>query len=163
MSNSVNFLPGQFIPKDLPKRRDIVFVGEKPSLYFVRHPEERWKGNYNATRTDCIFQAWIRKHLNHGVYVTDMVKTEGRAGAIFEREWKKNPKFSLILLKELEKIKPKIIVAISKKTYRLFREDRRLLWWRNKVRYIYHPAYAVRYRKFSAWATQFRKIRKELK
>lgn len=157
---TLKLLYGQFIPRNLSKRRDVIFVGEKPSLYFVRHPEERWKGNYNATPTDCIFQRQIRKYLKRAVYITDMVKTEGKAGALFEREWENNPNFSNILSKELGTISPKIIVAISKKVYELLRDNPR---WEGMVRYAYHPYYVVRYAKYAKWNAQFEAICNELK
>jgi len=92
-----------------------------------------------------------------------MVKTEGEPGADFEKEWKKNPKFAALLLKELKKHKPKIIVVMSQKVYKLFRDDPRFSQWKERVQQIYHPAYVVRYRKFSAWKRQFKKICGDLK
>lgn len=155
-------LPGQFIPKNLQKRRDVVFLGEKPSLHFVRHPQERNKGNYNATATDFTFQKWIQKFLKRAVYVTDMVKTEGKAGAPFEREWKKDQKFFKILLDEIKTLNPKVIVAMSDKVAKLFASEPGFAQYNDKLRQIYHPAYVMRYRRFRAWDTQFKRVVRDL-
>lgn len=156
-------LKGQFIPKKYSKRRDVIFLGEKPSLYFIRHPEERHKGNYNATNTDFIFQKYILKYLKHAVYVTDMVKTEGKSGTDFEKEWRKNSKFAFTLKKEFERHNPKIIVAMSQKVYKLLQTDKRFLKWEGRIQKINHPAHTVRYRKYDVWDKQFRYISKKLK
>ena len=156
------WLKGQFIPKDLPKRRDVIFIGEKPSLYFIRHPKERYKGNYNATSTDFVFQNWIRKYLKQGVFVTDMVKTEGKAGASFEREWRKDNRFRRKLFEELRTYKPKIIVIMSNKAKELFLSDPQFLHWRTRAHKIYHPSHVARFRKFDEWDMQFSEIVKNL-
>lgn len=156
-------LAGQFIPKGVSERHDIIFFGEKPSLYFVRHPKELHRGNYNVTKTDFIFQNYIYRYLKHAVFVTDMVKTQGKPGADFEKEWKNNLTFAKILLKELKKHKPKIVVAMSQKACDLFKDDSRFGRWGKRVRRIYHPSYVVRFRQYRAWREQFKELVQDLK
>lgn len=96
--------------------------------------------------------------MKRAVYVTDMVKTEGRPGADFKREWNSNPRFVAILLEELKKYKPKIIVAMSRKVLVLFQSDPRLDQWRDRVKWIYHPSYVTRFKEFAKWDKQFKNL-----
>lgn len=149
-------LKGQFIPRDLPRQNNLIFIGEKPSLYFHNHPDTpRQLGNYNVTATDFVFHNWIRKYIKKSVYVTDMVKTEGRAGANFLKEWTQNPEFKKILRRELKKITPKVVVLMSKKVERLFLSESELNKWHDKTVRIYHPSYVVRYNRFKEWDKQW--------
>ncbi len=150
-------LNGQYIPTDNSgkRRTDIVLVGEKPSEYFVKHPDKRHLGNYNVTPTDIRFQTYIRKYLGQ-VYITDMVKTEGKAGADFESEWKSEPLHKKLLQEELEKIKPQHIGALGRKVERLMKEEFREKY---KIIYLVHPAAACRYPKQMAkWDEQFSQL-----
>lgn len=149
----MKIIPGQFVPTDLPKRLDVIFLGERPS---------RSKGNYNTSAGDFVFHNYIRKYFKKAVFVTDMVKTQGRAGKRF-REWNKNPIFAKILEKEIKTINPKIIVVMSNKVEQLFKNDPSLLKYKRKVRSIYPPYYVARWNKFSAWDSQFRHILKAIK
>lgn len=149
----MKIISGQFVPRDLPKRRDVIFLGARSS---------RARENYNTTSEDFVLQNWIRKYFKKAVYITDLVKTEGRAGKRL-REWSKNPIFLKILEKELKSIKPKIIVAMSKQVAELFKNDPVLFKYKKLVRSIYPPYYVGRWNKFSAWDSQFKKILKELK
>lgn len=92
----MKIIAGQFVPKDLPKRRDVIFLGARSS---------RARENYNTTAADFVLQNWIRKYFKKSVFVTDMIKTKGRAGKRF-REWEKDATFKNILLKELKTINP---------------------------------------------------------
>ncbi|MDD5341388.1 MAG: uracil-DNA glycosylase family protein [Patescibacteria group bacterium] len=150
------WLFGQFIPTDERRKHKIMFIGEKPSDYFSKHPEKRYLGNYNATKIDEKFQKYIKKHKLGRVYITDMVKTEGLAGAKFEDEWCKDKNFKNCLIDEINFIKPKLVICISKKVENLF-NTLNLGFCEKK---IYHPSYVFRYNKFRAWDKQFKQIYK---
>lgn len=132
-----------------------MFIGEKPSGYFIKHPEKRNLGNFNATFQDKKLKEYVEKYLGQ-VYITDMVKTEGEAGVDFETEWCENKIYKKILKKEIDEIKPEQIVFLSKKTESLFLKEFNL----KSVKYnrIYHPSYVVRYNKYKKWEEQFKKI-----
>ncbi|MEJ0021077.1 MAG: hypothetical protein WDN47_00665 [Candidatus Doudnabacteria bacterium] len=49
----MKIIAGQFVPKDLPKRRDVIFLGARSS---------RARENYNTTAADFVLQNWIRKY-----------------------------------------------------------------------------------------------------
>ena len=163
-----NWLFGQFIPVDLGNKLPIIFLGEKPSNYFIHHPARRYLGNYNATPTDKYFQEFIGKYFpKNSVYVTDMVKTEGVAGANFENEWRDYEKFLECLIDEIETINPKVIVCMSKRTEKLFS----LSFPHIKTLSINHPSYVYRWKNRSftnglsvknRWEEQFLNITKEL-
>ncbi len=157
-------LKNQLIPRDLPRQNNLIFIGEKPSLYFHNHPDiPRQLGNYNVTATDFVFHNWIRKYIKKSVYVTDMVKTEGRAGANFLKEWDKNRKFKKILLWELKKINPKVVVLMSKKVEKLFLSEDVFQKWHGKIIRVYHPSYVVRYNRFKEWDKQWQLLIKNLR
>jgi hypothetical protein len=139
----MSILEGQYLPKDnkQERRTDIVLIGEKPSEYFVKHPEKRYLGNYNVTGTDMRFQKYIRKYLGQ-VYITDMVKTEGKAGADFESEWNNEPIHKQSLTQELQKINPAAVGALGRKVERLVKKE---FGERYKIVYLIHPAAAFRY------------------
>lgn len=138
-----------------------MFIGEKPSLFFVRHPEERSKGNHNAVAADFMFHNWIRMFFKKSVYVTDMVKTEGRGGTSL-REWGKNPVFRKLLQNEITRLKPRVIVVMSRKVEELLTDDPVFSEYKNRILSIYPPSYVARYNKFNEWDAQFKKILKKL-
>jgi uracil-DNA glycosylase len=153
-------LNGQFLPKDngQQRRTDIILIGEKPSEYFVKHPEKLYLGNYNVTPTDMLFQKYIRKYLGQ-VYITDMVKTEGKAGVDFEPEWNADPAHKKYLEAELQRIRPKTIGALGRKVERLLKEE---FGSQYKIVYLIHPAAAARYPKQRAkWDNQFKELARQ--
>src|SRR3989344_8354221 len=162
MITAMQILEGQYIPKgnNIKRSSEVVFVGEKPSDYFLKHPKERNFGNYNnpKSKTDMLLQEYVRKYLGQ-VYITDMVKTEGVSGSDFKSEWYKDSVHKKRLEKEFEKIKPKIIVAMGRKVERLLGQE----FPKYNIIYVVHPS-ATRYPKnFAKWSPQFEEITKQIK
>lgn len=148
----MKIISGQFIPRDLPKRRDVIFLGARSS---------KARENYNTTAADFVLQNWIRKYLRRAVFVTDMIKTKGRPGKRF-REWNKDATFKNMLLKELKTINPTIIVVMNRKAEEILKNDPLFLKYKSKVRSIYPPYYVARWNKFNDWDHQFKSILKAL-
>ena len=155
------WLFGQYIPVDEKRKYKIMFIGEKPSNYFLRHPEERYLGNYNATNIDKKLRDQIKKYKLGKIYITDMVKTEGHAGADFEKEWHNKINCKKCLVDEIKIVKPRLFVAMSRKTEKLFKSE--FPEYENKVIYIRHPAHVVRFRLFNLWNQQFKYLKTKLK
>jgi len=130
-----------------------MFIGEKPSLYFKKHPEKKSLGNYNTdTPADKFFREYIKKFFEVA-YATDMVKQEGLPEANFKTEWYKEPLYKDVLSTEIKKLKPKAIGLMSKKVEELFNSE--FPEYRKIATYISHPAYIVRYGKKSRWDQEF--------
>lgn len=157
-----NWLSGNFVPPEEKEKYKIMFIGEKPSNYFKKRKKLKSLGNYNATSIDKALHCYLQKYNLGRVYITDMVKTEGKPGAGFEKEWNSN--FKTCLVKEIECYKPKLIVFISKKVEELFKNnfsDLAIETFR-----IYHPAYVFRWNKperWKEWDKQFKELKKKLK
>ncbi|MCG2809307.1 MAG: hypothetical protein L6275_03135, partial [Candidatus Portnoybacteria bacterium] len=56
--NGGNWLAGNFIPPEEKEKYKIMFIGQKPSDYFLKPQSKhlRYLGNYNATFIDVGFQ-----------------------------------------------------------------------------------------------------------
>jgi len=154
-----DWLSGNFIPPEEKEKYKIMFIGEKPSNYFKKREHLRSLGNYNATSTDKALHCYLQKYDLGKIYITDMVKTEGDSGADFEKEWNSN--FEECLKEEIGYYKPKLIVFISKKVEKLFKNNFSDL--KIKTFRIYHPAYVCRYNKFEEWNEQFKELKKIIK
>ena len=155
----VSMLNGQYIPVDnkLNIKLGIVLIGEKPSDYFLKHPEMKHFGNYNnpLSLSDMRLQTYIRKYLGK-VYITDMVKTQGKSGADFESEWQTEPIHRKYLSEELQRIKPKKIGALGRKVEELLNSE--FPEYKNKIVYLVHPS-ATRYpRNLVRWDEQFKQL-----
>ena len=108
-----------------------------------------------------IVHRYLLKYNLGKVYITDMVKTEGKAGEDFVQEWESNPDFKKCLTKEAECYNPKLIVFIIKKIEKLFKNnfsDLEIETFR-----IDHPSYVSRYNKFEKWDKQFKELKKKIK
>lgn len=92
-----DWLLGNFIPPEEDERYRIIFIGQKPADFFVKNSDLRYLGNYNATFIDIGFQCFLKKHKLGKIYVTDMVKTEGKARVDFEKEWNSDNNFKKCL------------------------------------------------------------------
>lgn len=145
---------GNWIPKNLPRARGIIFLAEKPSRNFVRNEKLRKLGNFNATKSDHKLQEYICKYLHHSIYITDMVKTEGVAGHDFILDWQNEPLHKKRFKQELHEFNVKMVVCLSRKVEKLFR----LEFPNYKTFYVCHPAYVWRYKKFDIWNKQFNQL-----
>lgn len=155
----MKILEGQYIPTGNSEERNsnVILVGEKPSDYFLKHPEMRYLGNYNnpKSKTDVRLQEYIKKYLGQ-VYITDMVKTEGLSGADFVAEWGAEPMHKKLLLQEFDNKKPRIIVAMGRNVEKLLRKE----FPQYNITYIVHPS-ATRYPKnLTKWGEQFKQVGK---
>jgi len=163
-----NWLAGNFIPSEEDEKYRIMFIGEKPSDFLVKYGDLKCLGkclkdlgNYNATFVDMGFQGFLKRYNLGKVYITDMVKTEGKAGADFELEW--NSDFKGCLKEEIDCYEPKLIVFISTKAEKLFKNsfnDLGIETFR-----IHHPSYLCKkpHDASVGWYRQFEGIVKRLK
>ncbi len=156
-----NWLSGNFIPPEEKEKYKIMFIGEKPSTYFIRKPQLRLLGNFNATSTCKALHCYLQKYGLGKIYITDMVKTEGKAGADFISEWRSRDIFKKCLEEEIKCYNPKIVVFISKDVEKLFNENFGEL--KIKKFRIDNPSYVYRYKKFEKWDKQFKKLIRLLK
>jgi len=157
--NKEGWLLGQYIPWDEEKKYDIIFVGAKPSDYFLENPDKRWLGNFNADRhIDSMFQERIKEFDLGQIYATDMVKTEGLPGENFEAEWITNKQFRECLEQEIQIINPSIVVVIGRDVEKLFNKEFSLF----ETHYIAQPSYVVRYNKYDKWNEQLRSLKHKL-
>jgi len=150
-----NWLAGNFIPPEEKERYRIMFIGEKPSYYFKKRENLRSLGNYNATSTDKSLHCYLQKYNIGKIYITDMVKTEGKSGADFKKEW--NSDFEECLRAEIDYYKPKLIVFISKDVEKLFKNyfsDLEI-----ETFGIHHPSYVFRWNKYKEWDNQFKELK----
>jgi len=156
-----NWLSGNFILPEEKEKHRIMFIGQKPSDYFIKNPSLRYLGNYNATFVDMGFQCSLRKHKLRKVYVTDMVKTEGKAGVDFEKEWNSDNNFKKCLKEEIEYYKPQLIVLMSKKVEKLFNKSFKELDIPEIYYPFYHPVYlCMNPHATSKWDKQFEELNK---
>ena len=160
-----DWLAENFIPPEEKEKYRIMFIGQKPSEHFKKRPQIKALGNYNATSIDKAFHCYLQKYNLGKVYATDMVKTEGRAGADFELEWNADSNndgnFKECLKQEIKCYKPKLIVFISEKAEKLFKNnfsDLEIATFR-----IYQPSYVYRRNKFEKWDKQFEELKTIIK
>jgi len=106
-------LGGSFLPKEMPKQFDFMFVAEMPSM---AKPKDiaTLGGNFNVSARDNFFQEMMKKYSVAGSYVTDIVKEGNIPRRPTGEEIKKWLPF---LVKEIEIIQPKIIIVLGKRTY----------------------------------------------
>jgi len=175
--NGGNWLAGNFIPPEEKEKYKIMFIGQKPSDYFLKPQSKhlRYLGNYNATFIDVGFQCFLKKHNLGKVYVTDMVKREGKAKVKpkkFKEEWYSNDNFRKCLKEEIECYNPQIVVLMGGNVETLFRKNlKELNVELSKIYYsslrdisFYHPSYLGRSPHATVkWDEQFEGIVKRLK
>ena len=154
------WLSGNLIPPEEKEKYKIIFIGEKPSRHFIKRPQLRPLGNFNATAICKALHYYLQKYKLGKIYITDMVKTEGEPGADFVQEWYSNNSFKKCLKEEIKYYKPKLIVFISKETEKLFNKSFRGLEIK-KFR-IDNPSYIYRYNKFEKWDKQFKELLKKI-
>lgn len=154
-----NWLLGQFIPIDEKKIYKLIFIGEKPSDYFLKHPDKKYLGNYNATSVDKKLQIFLKKYELGQIYITDLVKNQGKSGADFMKEWRENNIFKKCLSDELSIINPDLVVLMSKKAECIFNQSFPNIF---KTILIYHPSYVFRYAKYKQWQKQFEEIKRDI-
>ena len=113
--NPPNDLSGVFLPVGSPKRFDMMFLAEMPSMNV---PEDWVEGqpipNFAETARDMFLQEMMRKYKVDGSYVTDIVKTRDEPRKPTRTEIKSWLPF---LLKEIEIIQPQTLVVLGKRTY----------------------------------------------
>ncbi len=160
MNLEKNIYYGRYIPPTLKKTKGVIFIGEKPSLYYKKHSELLYLGNYNSpTRPDQELQKRISKYLKGSVFITDMVKSPGKPGDDFVSQWNRNKKWKLLLKKDLKKLTRTIVVVMSRKAEELFKKS---FPEYEKVFYFLQPSYAVRYNHLQEWDKQFKELAKKL-
>jgi uracil-DNA glycosylase len=170
------WLAGNFIPPKEKEKYRIMFIGKKPSDFFDKYGDQKCLnkslknfGNYNATFTDIGFQCFLKKHNLGKVYVTDMVKTEGKARVDFKEfkeQWDSNDDFKECLKKEIDCYKPQLIVLMGGDVEKLFRKNlKELNVEPSKLFFpVYHPWYLGRSPHATVkWDEQFEGILKQLK
>ena len=166
-----DWLAGNFIPPEEKEKYRIMFIGKKPSDFFIKPQSKhlRYLGNYNATFIDIGFQGFLRRHNLGKVYVTDMVKTEGKVKVGFKKfreEWYSNDNFKECLTEEIDCYKPKLIGLMGGDVKNLFKKNlEELNIELSKVYFpFYHPSYLCRNPHASVnWDKQFEGILKQLK
>ena len=171
--NGGDWLEGNFIPPEEREKYRIMFIGQKPADFFVKYGHLKYLGkclkdfgNYNVTFIDMGFQGFLRRHNLGKVYVTDMVKTEGGAGADFETEWRDNSDFKKCLKEEIDCYKPQIIVLMSRKVVDIFNKSFDESDVKYKRYYPFHLPAALCMNPQNAsvkWYEQFEEILKQLK
>jgi len=113
--NSPKELGGMFLPPDLPKRFDIMFIAEMPSMNEPQKDSPQISNfNFGVTARDKFFQEMLIKYGVAGSYITDIVKERNVPRRPTKEEVKKWLPF---LLKEIEIVKPKAIIVLGKRTY----------------------------------------------
>ncbi len=106
-------LGGKFLPEELPKQFDFMFIAEMPSMSKPKDISSL-DGNFNISARDKFFQEMMIKYGVTGSYVTDIVKK----GDIPRRPTKKEiQKWLPFLLEEIRIIQPKSIIVLGKRTY----------------------------------------------
>jgi len=110
-------LGGVFLPPSSSQKRfDFMFIAEKPSMKIPKDWDRESNYNFGEFDTRCrFFQEMIVKYDVAGSYVTDIVKERGMPGKPTKTETEKWLPF---LLKEIEIIKPKVIIVVGERTYR---------------------------------------------
>ena len=106
-------LSGKFLPEDVPKQYDFIFIAEMPSMSTPKDISGLG-GNFNVSTPDRFLQRMMTTYGVSGSYVTDIVKR----GDIPRRPTKEEIQQWLpFLLKEIEIIHPKFVVVLGKRTY----------------------------------------------
>jgi len=106
-------LGGVFLPTEMPKQFNFMFIAEMPSM---NKPKKKYSENYNfnVTARDIFLQEMMTKYGVGGSYVTDIVKKRDvprRPTETEIQEWRP------FLLKEIEILQPKAIIVLGKRTY----------------------------------------------
>jgi len=150
------WLGGIFLPTYYQHQYNIVFIGLQPSENLLKKPHLKFLGNFNISSCDKKFQNQLVEFGFGGSYVTDIVKLQRDSKARPNRE---DIEFFLSFLKrELEIIKPQIIVSLGvTETYDILKNYKKELNI-TKLAKVYHPAYVCQYNKFKEWDKQFKKI-----
>lgn len=99
------FCYGRFLPST-----KVMFVAEMPS--FNKHWNPR--NNFFISNTDKLFVQILTKYGFGGSYITDIVKTCASVGDLMPDEVEK---FKPILLKEIEILKPRLVVAVGRRAF----------------------------------------------
>lgn len=107
-------LSGVFLPSNLRKQFDFMFVAEMPSENKPKNWDGKSNYNFNVTKRDEFFQKMIKDNGLGGSYATDIVKEINTPRKPSQEEIEKHQHF---LLKEIEIIKPKNIIVVGKRTY----------------------------------------------
>jgi len=105
-SENKQFCYGRFLPST-----EVMFVAEMPSF------SKRWnpRNNFFISNTDKLFVQILTKHGFGGSYITDIVKTCAPVGDL---EPKQVESFTPFLLKEIEILQPRLVVAVGKRALR---------------------------------------------
>jgi len=155
---------GVFLPPKSKPRFDVVFVGINPSTTGQKSSNSDEIGNWNISKTDKLFQEYLRKYKLEGSYATDFShfgRAESKTNKITEDELKQ---FADFFVREIEIIQPKIIVCFGDKSYRLvlgFIKDNKI-----KILKFWHPGASKRGhgkdKLLKKWDEQFHKLKANL-
>jgi len=154
------WLSGNLVPLEEKERYGIIFISEKLSDHFLKRPELKSLGNFNATSIDKAFHCYLQKYNFGKIYATDMIKTQGKTSSNFIEEWNSDKSFKNCLEEEIRCYKPTLIVFMSNKVEDLFNKNFKEIHIERFK--IYHPSYVYRYKKFKEWDKQFKSLKNKI-
>jgi len=149
------WLGGIFLPTYYQHQYNVVFVGLQPSENLLNNPHLRFLSNFNITKCDKEFQRQLVKFGVGGSYITDIVKLQKPAKSNLANE--EINFFIPFLRKELEILKPRIVIALGDQAYNILADYKRKLGI-HKLEKIYHPARVFRFKKYKEWDNQFKEL-----
>lgn len=152
-------MPGCFQPQESPKKFDVMFVAEMPSMAEPHRQSESKYLNFGATARDKFLQETMCKYGVGGSYITDVVKKRDVPRRPTAEEIKRWLPF---LLKEIELINPRAIVVLGKRTFEksFLPFVKPCIPERIPVDYVFHYSSQVPRKKFE---TRFAQVIRALK
>jgi len=129
---------GRFLPSV-----NVMFVAEMPTI-----PPKKigWFPEDNFSHLADLFE----KFGLGGSYVTDIVKTSARAGRPTQKQI---DKYFPFLEREIELLKPKLIVALGNNAFEILKNK---LGTKYHIETIWHPAYVSRYNRWQKYENQIK-------
>ena len=129
---------GRFLPSV-----NVMFIAEMPTI-----PPKNigWYPEDNFPHLAGLFE----KFGLGGSYITDIVKTSTKAGRPTQKEI---DKYFPFLEREIELLKPKIIVALGDNAFKILRSK---LGTKYNIKMIWHPAYVSRYNRWEKYEKQIK-------
>jgi len=145
-----HFYYGRFVPST-----KYVFVGEMPTDPTEWDPID----NFNLSHSDKKFFDLLNKNGFSGSYITDIVKKTEKPRRPTDSEllvWLP------LLAEELGYIKPDVVIAISKDTFRTLEKNKGNLGIKN-LECIWHPSYVQKYNKWAEYQCQLSSLSEKYK
>ena len=108
-------LGGKFLPEELPKQFNFMFIAEMPSMKIPKDWDGKSNYNFGKFNARCkFFQEMMIKYGVAGSYATDIVKKRDAPGKPKKEEIRQWLPF---LLEEIRIIQPKSIIVLGERTY----------------------------------------------